>query len=377
MVKNKRLDTIIKWPGGKEKELPEILPNLTSFMDRYIEPFVGGGAVYFAIENPKMIINDKSEELISLYKLLKENNSIFFKRLDDIYEHWQKLEKIVEKNNRYLKSLYRNYSADEFSKLQMEDHLIEFVIKHIDEFNGFFSTSFNINIENFIKEIKQNLINKISRMKTIEKDKGKLPDEDLIKNIETAFKSAFYMHFRHLYNNIKKYSIDNEFATAIFYFIRENCYSSMFRYNRDGSFNVPYGGISYNRKDFNKKINYLKSEELKQHLNKTSIYSMDFEDFLYFIKPEKNDFIFLDPPYDTDFSTYTKNNFDRNDQKRLATYLIKKCKANFLLVIKNTDFIYSLYTGKSFNITSFNKKYLVSFQNRNDKRAEHLLIKNY
>ena len=46
-----------------------------------------------------------------------------------------------------------------------------------------------------------------------------------------------------------------------------------------------------------------------------------------------------------------------------------------MLVIKNTDFIYSLY--KDFEITTFDKKYLVSFQNRNDKEAEHLLITNY
>lgn len=46
-----------------------------------------------------------------------------------------------------------------------------------------------------------------------------------------------------------------------------------------------------------------------------------------------------------------------------------------MLVIKNTDFIYSFY--KEFEIKTFDKKYLVSFQNRNDKKAEHLLITNY
>ncbi len=38
--------TFIKWAGGKEKELPIILKNLPSNFDRYVEPFVGGGAVY-------------------------------------------------------------------------------------------------------------------------------------------------------------------------------------------------------------------------------------------------------------------------------------------------------------------------------------------
>ena len=39
-----------------------------------------------------------------------------------------------------------------------------------------------------------------------------------------------------------------------------------------------------------------------------------------------NDFVFLDPPYDSEFSTYAKNEFDRGDQARLADYLIKECK---------------------------------------------------
>jgi len=82
-------------------------------------------------------------------------------------------------------------------------------------------------------------------------------------------------------------------------------------------------------------------------------------------------------PYDTEFSTYAKNEFTKNDQKRLANYLTKKCKAKWLMIIKNTEFIYSLYCNKGLNIKSFEKMYLVSFMNRNDKNAEHLLIRNY
>ena len=48
-----------------------------------------------------------------------------------------------------------------------------------------------------------------------------------------------------------------------------------------------------------------------------------------------------------------------------------------MMVIKNTDFIYSLYSKDNLNIKTFDKTYLVSFMNRNDKRAEHLIIMNY
>ena len=90
-----------------------------------------------------------------------------------------------------------------------------------------------------------------------------------------------------------------------------------------------------------------------------------------------NDFVFLDPPYDSDFSTYAQNEFTKEDQRRLADYLCNKCKGKWMMVIKYTPFIFSLYDGKGLNISTFDKKYLVSFMNRNDKQAEHLIIMNY
>ena len=116
---------------------------------------------------------------------------------------------------------------------------------------------------------------------------------------------------------------------------------------------------------------------MRDLLKKTKIANGDFEDFLTKYPPTKDDFIFLDPPYDTPFSTYAKNTFDRGDQKRLADYLINDCPAKWMMVIKKTDFIADLYFDKGLNINVFDKKYLVSFMNRNDKDVEHLMIRNY
>ena len=49
VTKNKKLSPLIKYPGGKGKELTEIIPNLPVFSENYYEPFVGGGAVFFFI----------------------------------------------------------------------------------------------------------------------------------------------------------------------------------------------------------------------------------------------------------------------------------------------------------------------------------------
>jgi len=365
--------TFIKWAGGKEKELPIILENLPEHFTRYIEPFVGGGAVYLNISCVNSIINDKSDELISLYKYIQKGNKEFIKSLNEINKNWISLQKLVELNTSELSEMYNNYKNDSKSA---DIYVKIFIKKHLNELNGLLKDDFDINLYNFIEEVNKNLTSKLSRMKKIETERNKMPINDIMDNIECAFKSAYYMYFRYIYNNKEKLKISDEFYCAVFYFIRDYCYASMFRYNTNGKFNVPYGGISYNRKDFSKKIEYVTSKELRKYMLKTKIYNLDFEEFCNKIELNENDFMFLDPPYDTEFSTYAKNNFDKEDQMRLANYL-KNTKAKFMLVIKNTDFIYDLYKECGFYIQTFDKKYLVSFMNRNAKDVEHLLITNY
>ena len=60
-VETKRLYPLLKWAGGKEQELKYIIPNLPEKFVDYYEPFVGGGAVYTAIQADNYYINDKSE----------------------------------------------------------------------------------------------------------------------------------------------------------------------------------------------------------------------------------------------------------------------------------------------------------------------------
>ena len=228
----------------------------------------------------------------------------------------------------------------------------------------------------FTKELVKNLSRKMLRMKVLEDKKHLLPEEDLYSNIETAIKSALYMYYRTLYNGIG--DEQPQLRTALFLFIRNYAYSGMFRYNDKGQFNVPYGGIAYNGKSMDSKLSYYKSSQLQRHFGKTTIYNLDFEDFIKKTKPGQDDFVFLDPPYDTEFSTYAKNEFTKESQARLADLMLHHCKAKWMLVIKDTDYIRSLYKNKEgINIRTFEKEYLVNFMNRNDKKAEHLLITNY
>ena len=415
-----KLSSFIKWAGGKEQELKHIVPLIPPF-HRYFEPFVGGGAVYFSIQAVQKFINDRSPELYRLYMAVARQDAAFFATLESLLAGWQQIACLVESNAPALIAYYKSYTRDDISQREMDDMLREFLRCRASMFAAMFERLFARENERFLRELERNLLSKTRRMKALERKKWALPDEDILANLECALKSAFYMHLRHLYNLTRdEFSqppsatchserseesvsprtqilrcaqndmggltgfgcdfsspVPDGVAAAIFYFVRENAYAAMFRYNRRGEFNVPYGGISYNRKDLSRKIAYMRSEALRQHLSQTIIEQMDFEAFLEKYAPQEDDFLFVDPPYDSEFSTYARNAFDMRDQERLARYLLDECQAKFMLVIKRTPAIFRLYDRPGITIRSFEKTYLVSFQARNDRETEHLIVTNY
>lgn len=352
------MKTILKWPGGKEKELPVIRQYSPEYTGRFIEPFVGGGSVFFDIQTNHCCINDKSKELINLYNCARTRDNDLVKYLQIENDEFTSLGRFIDNHVSEVLDLYNGKeSVDNF----------------INKYKEYFLSLAGEENYIFMKELKKNLCGKILRSTKLEKEHGEISDNDRIDNMEAAMKSAYYMYIRYLQNHLSESSLGRQ--AAIFFFIREYCYSSMFRYNRKGEFNVPYGGISYNRKDFKKKIDYLLSDKIAKKLNSADIHCEDFEDFIKGLNLTGDDYMFLDPPYDSDFSTYAQNKFGRTEQIRLCECL-RQTPAKILLIIKNTDFIYDLYKD-DFNIKSFDKKYMVSFMNRNVRDVKHLVITNY
>lgn len=88
------------------------------------------------------------------------------------------------------------------------------------------------------------------KLNKTEGKRGNLPDEDYKDNIETIFKNSLYLNIRSIYNDfiVGENRCRKGVESAIYYLIRDLCYSGMFRYNLKGEFNVPYGGMSYNNK---------------------------------------------------------------------------------------------------------------------------------
>ena len=90
---------------------------------------------------------------------------------------------------------------------------------------------------------------------------------------------------------------------------------------------------------------------------------------------KEDDFLFLDPPYDSTFTDYDNNSFTREDHKRLADCL-KKCNCNWLMAIGYTDFIVELY--KDYEIIPYDKTYMYQARGEYDgKHKKHIIIRNF
>lgn len=372
--------TLIKWPGGKSREFKYIEKAIPSF-DRYIEPFFGGGAIFFKIKPSSALINDKSDDLMNFYRLIQQNSSEFKRYLSLYNQCWNNFMLLIKNNIKDLIAIYHRYEKYKNNTILTKE-LLSFIESKKSEFKKLLPEEIIIDYSRLFEEISRTSLDKYIRTQKNEiKLQQQLSLRDLQENILTGFMSGLYMHFRNIYNKIHLQSnitsVTLEHRISNFYFIREFCYGSMFRYNSIGEFNIPYGGISYNAKNFGLKIGKIFQKETLELFKNVGIYNDDFETFLEEIKVTSKDFIFLDPPYDSDFSSYEGNEFNENDQIRLAR-ILEKTPAKFLLIIKKTDFIYSLYKDLNvIKIIDFDKQYSYNVRSRNNRNTSHLIISNF
>lgn len=369
------MNPIIKWPGGKSGEISKIESLIPSF-DRYVEPFFGGGALYFYLKPKKAAINDISKSLMQFYELVKAQDTDLYAYLLCYNSSFQRLQQICRDRYDRIYSIFSAAKETGLSKDDVKTQSADLVIEIVGELLNSLTASIVIDRNEFQNQLLLMFSDKVCR--TVANDK-KAPfnAEDLQANLITGFTSGFYMYFRKVFNDINLGRIKSPsvpYEAANFYFIREYCYGSMFRYNSKGEFNIPYGGMSYNEKNLQTKISSMFNPEMSKLFGKTVIAHKDFADFIDELHLTEKDFMFLDPPYDTDFSDYEGQDFTKQDQQRLADVL-RDTKAKFILVIKNTPFIMSLYE-EGFNILSFDNHYTYNVRSRNDRKTEHLIITN-
>lgn len=259
------LKPIVKWSGGKKDEIKMFNQHIPDDYEYYIEPFVGGGAVFFNQNPTKAVINDVHIELIDFYRAIKDGKS------NDIYD---------------------------------------FMRNHPNEKEVYYNVRDNMEITTPLDNAKR------------------------------------------------------------FYYLRKTCYRGMLRYNKKGKFNIPFGRYkTYNYED-------LKNISYESLLRRTTILNTDFSQIFENYNDEKN-FMFLDPPYDSEFTDYGYCSFGKDEHRRLAE-CFKNTKIRCLMIIGETEFITELY--KDYIVDRYQKKYrfkLHSGRVGNEINTTHLIIRNY
>lgn len=75
---------MIKYRGGKSKEIPNIMWHIPRFSGRYVEPFFGGGALFFHLEPRQAIINDINSKLMAFYRGVRDDFANLRRELDEV-----------------------------------------------------------------------------------------------------------------------------------------------------------------------------------------------------------------------------------------------------------------------------------------------------
>ncbi len=275
MIKNNSLG-FVKWAGGKKQLIEQFKKFFPQKIERYFEPFVGGGAVlFFVLRNyqPKeVIISDTNEELINAYNMVKNN---------------------VEELIKILKEYRENHNENLYYKIREQDPT----------------------------------------------------------------------------------KLSNIYRAVRFIYLNKTCFNGLYRVNSKGKFNVPIG--SYKTPSICPENDL---REISNLLKNVIIKCASFEEVLDYA--QKNDFIYLDPPYyplnkTSSFTTYTKDNFLEEEQRKLAKVFSELDKKGCIVMLSNsnTEFIKDLYLNYPINFVEANR--MINCDATKRGKIKEIVITNY
>lgn len=78
------LTPLLKWPGGKRRLMPFLLPLVPKLFNSYYEPFMGSGALFFALGPERAFLSDKNAELMSTYNVVRDHPEAVIDRLSEL-----------------------------------------------------------------------------------------------------------------------------------------------------------------------------------------------------------------------------------------------------------------------------------------------------
>lgn len=168
--------------------------------------------------------------------------------------------------------------------------------------------------------------------------------------------------------------LDYEKAARTIY-LNKTCFNGLYRVNRKGYFNVPFGKKSNPNTYDGENLLNIHTYFVNNDIN---LSSLDFEEAVKDAK--QNDFVYFDPPYDTynnSFTSYTQEGFGKEEQKRLSEVfkVLDKKGVKVMLSNHNTDYINELYQG--YNIHVIKAKRSINSKGNKRGSVEEVIITNY
>ncbi len=197
-----------------------------------------------------------------------------------------------------------------------------------------------------------------------------------LNNYEANHNEELYYKVRNLDRDKKKYNriVDYKRAARTIY-LNKTCFNGLYRVNSKNQFNVPF-----NKKE---KVNTYDGQNLGiihsyLNFNDVKILSIDFEEAVKTAK--KGDFIYFDPPYDSDtstFNSYTEDGFDRRQQVRLSEVYKELSNRGCYVMLSNHNTYFVRETYKEFNIHIIEAKRSINSNGKKRGNVEEVIITNY
>ena len=197
-----------------------------------------------------------------------------------------------------------------------------------------------------------------------------------LNHYETSHSEEFYYEIRNKDRNKKSFNRLADYTRAArTIYLNKACFNGLYRVNSKNEFNVPFGK--------KKKVNTYEGSNLITvsnylTMNDVKILCCDFEEAVKDAK--KGDFIYFDPPYDSDtstFNSYTETGFDKDEQRRLAKVYKELDQRGCYVMLSNhnTKLINELY--KYYNIHVIEAKRNINSDGKKRGKVEEVIITNY
>ena len=297
---SEKIRPFVKWAGGKGSLIPQLnnfypyeLKN--GIIERYIEPFVGGGAVLI-------------------------------------------------------------------------DILQKYDIQEVYAFD------INIDLINSYNVIKCNVEELINNLKQMETEYLQLGQEE---------RKKYFYNIRNEYNNYElEENEQNIQRAAQFIYLNRTCFNGLYRVNKNGKFNVPIG--SYKNPTICDEENL---RQLSQLIQNVQFQYGDYSKSMEYVT--ENTFVYFDPPYrplnvTSGFTSYTKEDFNDENQRELARFYGELNVRNAKLMLSNSNpkninkedtFFDNIYQG--FNINQIQASRMINANSNGRGKISEILVTNY